>query len=346
MVEVAGLAGVSQTTVSLVLNDALGVRLSEQTRQRVLEAARALDYRLVKRGTAANTPVDRTVIGFVVDEISTDPWMALAAAGAREKAWEHGLTLSMTVTRGDPEIEEAALARMAGLPLAGVIWGTIQTREIGAPHLPAGVPAVLLNCYVADRSIGSIVPGEVVGGREATERLLEAGHRRIGFIQGEVWMEASRDRLKGYRQALASREITFDPRLVRPGNWEPSAGFEHTLELMRLDDPPTAIFCSNDLMALGCYEALKEMGKRIPEDIAVIGYDDREIAQFARPPLTTMLLPHQEMGRLAVEHLIEGAHRQGRKPPQIKVECPLVERQSVASPLSEPTWRADRTASA
>src|SRR6185312_3342088 len=121
-------------------------------------------------------------------------------------------------------------------------------------------PTVLLNCYVADRSLPSIVPAEVLGGRTATERLIRAGHRRIGLIEGEPWMDASRDRLKGYRQALASHEIPFDPVLVRPGNWEPSAGYEQTIVLMNLPQPPTAIFCANDLMALGCYEALKEMG--------------------------------------------------------------------------------------
>ena len=127
-----------------------------------------------------------------------------------------------------------------------------------------------MNCYTADRSLPSIMPGEILGGQTATSRLIRAGHRRIGLIEGEVWMDASRDRLKGYRQALANAEILYDPDLVRPGNWEPSAGYEQTHQLMNLKDPPTAIFCSNDLMALGCYEALKELGERIPEDVAVM----------------------------------------------------------------------------
>ncbi len=160
---------------------------------------------------------------------------------------------------------------------------------------------MLLNCYVADRSIPSIVSGEVLGGRTATERLIRAGHRRVGLIEGEVWMDASRDRLKGYRQALAHNDIPYDPALVRPGNWEPCAGYEQTRHLMKLATPPTAIFYANDLMALGGYEALKELGLRIPADVAVVGYDDREIVQFLRPPLTTVLLPHFEMGTLAVE---------------------------------------------
>lgn len=331
MMDVAALAGVSQTTVSLVLNDALGARLSIQTRKRVLEAAAALGYRLVKRDSARRNPQSATAIGFMVDEMATDPWCAIALDGVREKAWEHGLTVSVAVTRGDREMEEAAQELFAKQPLLGLIYGTIQTRRVTAPPVLPRVPTVLLNCYVADHSLPSITPSEVQGGRTATECLIQAGHRRIGLIQGESWMDAMRDRLRGYRQALSSHDIPFDPVLVRPGNWEPSAGFEETLNLMRLADPPTAIFCANDLMAVGCYEALRELGLRIPDDVAVIGYDDREIAQFMRPPLTTLLLPHFEMGTLAAEYLIAQAARPRTRPRQIRVECPLVERESVAA---------------
>jgi LacI family transcriptional regulator len=270
--------------------------------------------------------IDGTI---VVDEMSTDPWCAIALDGARDKAWEYGLTINVAVTRGDWEMEQAALAHMANLPLAGLIYGTIQTRQISPSAALFRIPTALLNCHIPDRSLPSVVPGEVVGGRTATERLILAGHRRVGIIQGEVWMEASRDRLKGYRQALAHHDIQYDPELVRPGNWEPSAGYQETYSLMKLAAPPTAIFCSNDLMAVGCYDALKELGLRIPIDVAVIGYDDREIAKFMRPPLSTILLPHFEMGTIAVECIVDRASRPTNQLAQIKVECPIVERNSV-----------------
>ncbi len=330
MTDIATLAGVSQTTVSLALNGALGARLAKATRERVLAAAKALGYRLQKRGFArANANAAASAIGFVVDEISADPWCAIALDGAREKAWERGLTLQVAVTRGDAEMEQAVHAQMAGQHLLGLIYGTIQTRQIAPSAELLRIPTVLLNCHFADRSLPAVLPAEVLGGRTAAQCLIDAGHRRIGLIEGEVWMEASRDRLKGYRQALAHAEIPFDAELVRPGNWEPSAGFEQTLILMKLASPPTAIFCANDLTALGCYEAIKELGLRIPQDIAVVGYDDREIAQFMRPPLTTILLPHFEMGGLAVECLIDQAARPPSRAPQLKVECPIVERSSV-----------------
>jgi len=155
--------------------------------------------------------------------------------------------------------------------------------------------------------------------------------RRPGFglINGQEGLDASRDRLKGYRQALASNDIAFDPELVRSGNWEPSSGYEMTHALMALQRPPDAIFCANDMMAVGCFDALRELKLRVPADVSVIGFDDREIAQFTHPPLTTMVLPQYEMGEIAAELLIDASGGLDTGPTQIKVECPLVERGSV-----------------
>jgi LacI family transcriptional regulator len=331
MMDVAAAAGVSQTTVSLVLNNIEGARLSAATRQRVRDAAAALCYSLASRAPAEPPTIDSGVIGVIADEISTDPWLALALDGIREEAWRHGLTVCASVTRGDAALEAAVLAQLTRQPLAGLVHATIQTRRIAAPAA-CQLPTVLLNCYLHDHSLASVVPGELLGGYAATRHLIQAGHRRIGHIHGQPWMDASRERLRGYRRALAEADILHDPALVRPGNWEPSAGYEGTVALLGLADPPTAIFCANDLMALGCYEALKEAGLRIPDDVSVIGYDDREIASFLRPPLTTVLLPHFEMGVQAAEMLLDGTLRAGGRQPQVKVECPLVPRASVAAP--------------
>jgi LacI family transcriptional regulator len=336
MTDIAALAGVSQTTVSLVLNNALGARLTVHTRQLVLEAARQLGYRRAARHGAARPIVaDAKTIGVMVDELSTDPWCAIAIDGIREKALEYGVTVSVAITQADPEMEQTAHAQFRDMPLLGLIYGTIQTRRISPAPMFTHQSTVLLNCHVADRSLLSITPRETLGGRTATQHLIQAGHWRIGLITGETWMDAMSDRLKGYRQALAAHDIPFDAELVRPGNWEPSTGYAQTYALMKLADPPTAIFCANDLMALGCFDALKEMGKRIPDDVAVIGYDDREIAQFLRPALTTILLPHYDMGVLAAEYLIDHVRRPRMRPAQIKVDCPLVERASV-NPAPKP----------
>jgi LacI family transcriptional regulator len=328
MIDVANEARVSQTTVSLVLNHADGARLSAETRERVVKAAARLGYQQVRRGFAPGAAAAAS-IGFVCDEISTDPWTAIGLDGVREKAWERGLTVMVMATRGDADMESAALAQLTAQPLAGLIYATINTRLIDAPAPLWRMPAVLLNCHVANGALPSIVPGEVAGGHAATDVLLRAGHRRIGYVNGEASMEASRHRLRGYRQALATADLPFDPDLVREGNWQPISGYEAARELMNLKKPPTAIFCANDLMAVGCYEALHELGLRIPDDVAVMGYDDREIAQHLHPPLTTVLLPHFEMGSIAAEILLDDASGSATRPRQIKVECPIVRRGSV-----------------
>lgn len=328
MVDVASLAGVSQTTVSLVLNGIAEARVSEETIERVKRAAEALNYAHNSRRAAIDERLETPIIGMIVDEISTDPWMAMALEGAREKCVAEGYEVVTFVTNGDQKAEVSAARTLAKLNLAGLIYGAIQTRIVTPPPVLLLRPMVLLNCYVAGRTIPSVTPGEVVGGRQATQHLIERGHRRIAIIEGEDFMDASKDRHKGYRQALAAADIAFDASLVRPGNWEPTAGYEQTRILMALPDPPTAIFCCNDLMALGCYDALKELGCRIPDDVSVVGYDDREIAQHLHPPLTTVLLPHHEMGTVAVELLIELLSASGKSAPQLKVECMLIERKS------------------
>ncbi len=332
MTDVAAAAGVSQTTVSLVLNEVNGARLSQNTIDRVRAAADQLGYRLTRRGSRRPPMAGGTTLGIVVNELSTDPWMALAIDGARDKAWEYGLTLSVAVTRGDAEMEQAVFSRLMANPLHGLLYGAIHTQRIDPSPSLYRAPTVLLNCYAADRSLASVVPAEVQGGRTATRCLADVGHRRIAMIEGEALMDASRDRLRGYQQALAAHKIAFDPDLVRPGNWEPSAGYSQTIALMKLKAPPTAIFCANDLMALGCMEALTELGLRVPHDVSVVGYDDRSVARSTRPQLTTVLLPHFEMGAAAAELMLTKKIRRSGPHPQIKVACPLVERDTVAPP--------------
>ena len=233
MIDVANEARVSQTTVSLVLNHADGARLSAETRERVVKAATRLGYQPVRRGGAPGSAAASS-IGFICDEISTDPWTAIGLDGVREKAWERGLTVMVMATRGDADMESAALAQLTAQPLVGLIYATINTRLVDAPAALSRLPAVLLNCHAANGALPSVVPGEVAGGHAATDVLIRAGHRRIGYVNGEASMEASRHRLRGYRQALATADLPFDPDLVREGNWQALSGYEATRELMNL----------------------------------------------------------------------------------------------------------------
>jgi LacI family transcriptional regulator len=275
------------------------------------------------------------VIGYLVDEISTSPHPVVSIDGARDAAWQQGCLLHIAVTHNNAEQEAAALATLKALPgLVGIIYSTIFTREVTVPSSLLGTPLVLLNCHDAAHRAPAVVPAELAGGHMATEHLIGQGHRRIAFINGEPWMEAAKDRLKGYRRALATADLPLDNALVCEGDWMSGSGFDHTLRLMALADPPTALFCANDLMALGALEALKQLGLRVPGDVSVMGYDDQEIARHTHPPLSTVVLPNYEMGQAAVELLLstrEGSPKQVRRT-LTKVDGPLVERGSVARP--------------
>lgn len=329
MMDVAAMAEVSQATVSLVLNGSPGAKLSEATRLRVQQAAETLDYHFVRRGSRARPDGPSTIL-FIADEVTSDPWMSMAFEGARDKALQSGINVCLTVSHGSADAEETIVNRMKPLPTLGIIFGTALTRQVQLPEAVSSARTVLLNCYDADRSLPCVVPGDLLGGRTATERLLAAGCRRIGLVNGQNGLDASHDRLKGYTQALASHDIPYDQSLVRFGNWEPSSGYEMTFELMAMDSPPDAIFCANDMMALGCFDALGKLGLKVPDDVAVVGYDDREIAQFTHPPLTTLVMPHYEMGEFAAELLIDDAGGLTLQPRVHKVECALVERLSVS----------------
>jgi LacI family transcriptional regulator len=334
MTDVAKAAGVSQSTVSMVLNNMPGARLADNTRATVLQVAAQMGYALPKRETPpppASTPARKKVIGYLVDEISTSPHPVVSVDGARDAAWEHECLVTVAVTRNNPEQTDAAIEMMLSHPdLIGVIYSTIFTREVEVPARLRQQPLVLLNCHSPGSRLPTVVPGEIGGGQAATEHLITLGHERIAFINGESWQEAAEDRLKGYRRALATADLPFDPALVRAGDWMSGSGFEHTLSLMGEPRPPTAIFCANDLMAVGAIEALRQLGLRVPEDVSVMGYDDQEISRHTHPPLTTMVLPNYDMGRAAVELLFDLVDGTSQRRTMLKVDCPLVERDSVA----------------
>ena len=329
MMDVAAAAGVSQATVSLVLSGSKLARLSDATRQRVNDAAERLNYKFVRR-SQKSAPAGRSTILFIADEVSTDPWMSLAFEGARDRALNLGTNVLMAVSHADADIEADLLASVGKQDLVGVIYGTILTRQVHLPEAFEGHNTVLVNCYAEQGVLPSVIPADLLGGRVATEHLISIGRRRIALINGQQGLDNPRDRLKGYRQALTSHDIPFDPALVRPGNWEPSAGYAMTMELMALDNPPDAIFCANDLMAVGCYDALRKLGLSVPDDVAVVGFDDREIARSMHPPLTTLVLPQYEMGRVAAEMLLDRANGLNVKGTRVKVECELVARASTA----------------
>lgn len=330
MINVGERAGVSQATVSLVLNGVPNARVAESTRQRVLEAAEALGYR---KGARHAVPENASpVIGLLLDEVSTTPFAMPFIEGARDEAALQDVLLATFCTRGDPKLEHAALDMLVQQKAIGVIYATLVTTQLTqAPERLRELPTVLLNCYEKRSRYPSVVPGDVAGGHSATEALLKAGHRRIAHLAGEHWIEAARARAQGYRQALTTWDVPVDPDLIVTGGWTVNGGRELTARLLELPNPPTAIFCFNDRMAIGAYDAVKTKGLRVPEDVSIVGFDDEDLASYAQPPLSTVVLPHDEMARWAVGTLLDRQVGDSGTA-KIKIECPLMPRGSIAAP--------------
>lgn len=329
MSDVAARLGISQAAVSLVLNDAPGTRISQKTRERVVAVAKELGYQKLKRLSAGSG-----VIGFIINELTTSPHLGALFEGARDEAADNGCIVALYGTQGNPEIEAEVLHHLLSRPVAGIIYASLLTQAVHPPARLLEFPTVLLNCHAAGDLFPSVVPGDVAGAFAATQALLEAGHRRIGILSGEDWIEAARDRLLGFRQALTTFDVAVEPRLIMSGGWTHASGREQTHRLLDFPDPPTALFCYCDRMAVGAYEAVRERGLRVPEDLSIVGFDDEAVAADLSPPLTTVELPMEAMGRWAVTRLLDLGHdaASDARRRKIKMECRLIERASISPP--------------
>jgi LacI family transcriptional regulator len=326
MMDIGERAGVSQATVSLVLNGVPNARVSDATRARVFEAAEALGYR---KGPRHHVPEDKArVIGLLIDEVTTTPFATPFLEGAREEAALQDVVVATFCTRADPKLENLALDLLLKNKIIGVLYTTLITRAAEPPERLRDVPTIMLNCYEPKLQYPAIVPADVAGGYAATEALLKAGHTRIAHLAGENWIEAAEDRERGYRQALATWDIATDEELIMRGGWTVNGGRELTNRLLDMPNPPTGIFCFNDRMAMGAYDALRQRGLRVPDDVSVVGFDDEDMAAYLLPPLTTVVLPHEEMVRWAVGALLD-EQLPIASPRKLKIECPLVVRNSV-----------------
>jgi LacI family transcriptional regulator len=331
--DVAAEAGVSVTTVSHVLNHFSGARVSDDTRERVQAAARRLGY--AANGLARGLRLQRSqTLGLLSDEIATTPYAGRIILGAQETASARGWLLILLTTGNDPHVEQREIRALAQHRADGVLYATMYHRKVEVPAELRTMPVVLLDASSADPAISSVVPDEFGGAQAAVRHLLEHGHRSIGFVNNEDDIPATHLRLDGYRAALAAAGVPYRPELVTAATTDARSGYRAAIRLLDRADRPTALFCFNDRLAMGAYRAAAELGLTIPLDLSIVGYDDQElIAAGLYPGLTTVALPHYEMGAWAVTtmiDLLEG--RLDGDPPRITMPCPLIERESVAAP--------------
>jgi LacI family transcriptional regulator len=328
--DVARLAGVSPTTVSFVLNETRGQTISAETRQRVLTAVAELDYRPNRAAQGLRKGRSETV-GFVNHDSEFGTFAAAAIEGAHEASERHGNLLLLVNSGGNARDAAHLIGDLLDRQVDALIFAVSGTRQVTVPERARRVPTILMNCFTRDDDVPAILPDEVRGGREATRVLLELGHREIAYLGGLPAAWASRQRLRGFREALREAGIPASAPTVRAGNFHADSGYELAREVLGQHPRPTAIMCGNDRMAVGALVAILEAGLRVPDDVSLMGYDDQySLAAEVHPALTTVRLPYHAMGRLAAEHL---AARDVRDlPPRTFVHCPVVVRDSVAAP--------------
>ena len=329
--QIAEEAGVSRTTVSLVLNDVPGVRVSPETRQRILEVARRLNY---YPDAAARTLVSgRThTIGFVLcqspDRIFADAFLPEVLRGVGDAVQENGFRVLIHSVE-DVAAPEAYIGLVRERHTDGIILSGPRSDDQQLPRLKAeGFPVVLLG-QLPSSDIPFVDVDNVGAARQAVNHLLGQGHRRIGMItNAPLAYTAARDRLLGYRQALEEAGLAFDERLVRYGDFREESGRVAMCELLGLAERPTAVFVASDLVAFGALVATKERGLTIPDEIALVGFDDVQLAHYVDPPLTTVRLPAYELGYEAAALLTELVSGGPVEEREVLLQTELVVRQS------------------
>ena len=332
--DVAQLAGVSPATVSKVLNETSYV--SVETKERVLAAIDKLNFR--PNTIARSLKKQRTLtIGLITDDLEGVFTMSMMR-GVEQVASAEGFSVFLCNSYGDAQREKEHLDVLLAKQVEGIILlSGYRVRERGAPALPLGsLPVVYLYQYTHDTDAPCVIPDDLGGGYLGTRHLLNQGRRRIGFINGPTHYEATHARHQGYVQALGEAGVAYDSALVRVGKWHEQSGYQLTRELLRLPDRPDALFCASDSIAIGALDALHELGLRVPEDVALVGFDNRHFAQYQRPPLTSVALPLLEMGKLAGELLLSAILNNQHERSIHAVPCELVQRQSCGARPASP----------
>lgn len=228
------------------------------------------------------------------------------------------------------ELEAQEIALLRSFPVDGVIIGRMYHQYVDVDAVAVGMPVVLVNARARDDDLAAVVPDEERIGSDATRELLSAGHRRVAHLSITTPGCARDGRIAGYLEAIAG---VASERVLYATEGTTEAAREAALDFLQMDDRPTAVFCFNDQMAMGVYQAAQRLGMRIPDDLSIIGVDDLEIISAALDPaLTTVALPHYEMGRRAVEMIIDLIAGNATSGTTEQLVCNVVRRDSIAPP--------------
>lgn len=325
-IDVAKAAGVSQTTVSRILNGHTGV--SERVQAKVADAIDRLGYR--PNLSARSLVTSRThTVGVVLGDLTNSYYAELLHTMSGELNSGGYRTLILSDRAGSVEDLRTTLweTNVDGV----IVATTLLSPENEARIVSLGVPSVTLGPDPAE-GVDSIAPDNFAGGRIAARHLVDLGHRRIGVVAGPTSAGSVRDRHRGFLAELADRGVEFDASLMRVADLDYERARDAARELMSLPDAPTALFCHNDPSALGALNAAVALGKRVPDDISVLGFDDIAMSSWDAFRLTTVRQPIHDMAAGAVELILDRLAHPERDAKHVILPCTLIERTTTGAP--------------
>jgi LacI family transcriptional regulator len=325
--DIAKAAGVSIATVSKVINGT--GRISTETRERVNEIMQELDYQPSVVASAL-TGKSTFTIGLLIPDLA-NPLYAEIARSVEDRGRELGFNLVMCSTDNNPRREGDYITFLKQKQVDGIIISTGVSDEVGLRNLvKQKIPVALVTRDIPTLSADSVKVDDFLGGYQAATHLIGLGHRHIAVITEDLNLNSSKERVRGYRYALEEAGIGTQFCVESVSSVE--EGKRHALDMLRSDNSPTAIFASNDLLAIGAVQAAKELRLTIPWDLSVIGFDNTLLAGIVDPPLTTVAQPIAQMGRQVMDLIIQEVRGQKQTKQRIVLMPELIVRQSTTFP--------------
>ncbi|QNF30906.1 MULTISPECIES: LacI family DNA-binding transcriptional regulator [Metabacillus] len=327
MSDVAKLANVSPATVSRVLSNPELV--SKETRQKVLDVINEVNYK--PHIVARQFRTKETKIILVVVPDITSAFFSKVLRGIEHVAVNNGYQVILGDTENDIEREKEYINLLLQKQADGMVLLTARLNKTNLEEISEHFPMVLACEYMDGLNVPTVSIDNISSARKATEHLIKLGHTKIAHITGPINVILSRDRMRGYQQAMMSHELDIDSAYIQEGDFSFESGYNQTLKLLALENPPTAVFAFNDEMAMGAIKAAKDSGLKAPEDLAVVGFDNVKMSSVIEPNLTTINQPKYEIGKKAMELLLKLINGESINKKKFVMKDELIIRESCGS---------------
>lgn len=326
--DIAKHTGFSVTTVSVALRGSDCIKISDETKESIINAARSLGY-YSKPKLQKDTLKKHKKIAILVDAICHDDPFIASLQSLKEACWTHDYIPTIYDFNYNYDFARKILSDIQPSNYIGLVIATQRTGGLPSELVEkVNLPTVLLNCRVSQKKLTAILPSDEQGGYTATQHLIDQGFTRIAHVSGDMSSPAAVNRMKGYKRALSDNDVMINEAWISPGKWTVKNGYDAVMKMLQSKPTPDAIFCSNDMSAVGTYFAIKEAQLEIPSNLAIVGYDDMLICDQLTPKLTTIKNPYREMGYVAIAQLNNEISGLGKGPHTIEVQPELIIRNS------------------